>query len=153
MAIHKPDNASIEISNFVTKGCLSNRECAEEAPKICAAVDLTLSSGGHPPSIGGLLRSGRIAPRSCRASISSRTIWNGAYPEEAPERDDFSSNRHPAPAFCWSMISGQPLRVCPEGKPVPTHWVVAQGHAFPDHARGQPPMDLTFNIELRPGWR
>src|SRR5712672_745170 len=66
-----PDNVSIEISNFVTKGCLSNREHAEEAPKICAAVDLTLSSGGHPPSIGGLLRSGRIAPRSCRASISS----------------------------------------------------------------------------------
>jgi len=66
-----PDNASIEISNFVTKGCLSNREHAEEAPKICAAVDLTLSSGGHPPSIGGLLRSGRIALRSCRAPTSS----------------------------------------------------------------------------------
>src|SRR5713101_6263646 len=70
---------------------------------------------GHPPSIGGLLLSGRIALRSCRASVSSmlrrrpdtpaamaeaafgphgcgrsfnchtiRTIWNGAYPEEAP---------------------------------------------------------------------
>ena len=46
----------------------------------------------------------------------------------------------PAPAFCWSMISGQTLRVCPEGKPVPTHRVVAQGHAFPDHARVQPPI-------------
>jgi hypothetical protein len=22
----------------------------------------------------------------------------------ALERDDFSSNRHPAPAYCWSMI-------------------------------------------------
>src|SRR5712692_8011510 len=32
------------------------------------------------------------------------------------------------------MISGQTLRVCPEGKPVPTHRVVARGHAFPDHA-------------------
>jgi hypothetical protein len=41
------------------------------------------------------------------------------------ERDDFSSNRHPALSFCLSMISGQTLRVCPEGKPVPT---------FPDHA-------------------
>ena len=41
------------------------------------------------------------------------------------ERDDFSSNRHPAPAFCLSMISAQTLRVCREGKPVPT---------FPDHA-------------------
>src|ERR1700738_5102407 len=36
--------------------------------------------------------------------------------------------------FCLSMISGQTLRVCPEGKPVPTHRVVARGHAFPDHA-------------------
>src|SRR6266699_4650457 len=40
------------------------------------------------------------------------------------ERDDFSSNRHPALSFCLSMISGQTLRVCPEGKPVST---------FPDH--------------------
>ncbi|HTE95952.1 MAG TPA: hypothetical protein VK678_20960 [Bradyrhizobium sp.] len=41
------------------------------------------------------------------------------------ERDDFSSNRHPALSFDLSMISEQTLRVCPEGKPVP---------AFPDHA-------------------
>jgi hypothetical protein len=63
-----PGNVSIEISNFVTKGCLSTGKHAEEAPKICAAVDLTFR--GHPP-IGGLLGSGRIALRSCRASISS----------------------------------------------------------------------------------
>src|SRR6266704_7042578 len=49
-------------------------------------------------------------------------------------RDDFSSNRHPALSFCLSMISGQTLRVCPEEKPVPTHRIVARGHAFPDHA-------------------
>ena len=36
--------------------------------------------------------------------------------------------------FDLSMISGQTLRVCPEGKPVSTHRVVARGHAFPDHA-------------------
>src|SRR6202171_3802368 len=41
------------------------------------------------------------------------------------EWDDFSSNRHPTLSFCLSVISGQTLRVCPEGKPVPT---------FPDHA-------------------
>src|SRR6266850_6967356 len=41
------------------------------------------------------------------------------------ERDDFSSNCHPALSFCLSMISAQTLRVCREGKPVPT---------FPDHA-------------------
>jgi hypothetical protein len=57
-----PGNVLIEISNFVTKGCLSKPRTAEEAPKICTAVDLTLSSGAHPPSIGGLLRSGRIPP-------------------------------------------------------------------------------------------
>jgi hypothetical protein len=50
------------------------------------------------------------------------------------ERDDFSSNRHPALSFCLSMISAQTLRVCREGKPVTTHRVVARGHAFPDHA-------------------
>src|SRR5438445_13222206 len=57
------------------------------------------------------------------------------------ERDDFSSNRHPALSFCLSMISGQTLRVCPEGKPVPT---------FPDHApsvfqRKRPP-DLDSGV-------
>jgi hypothetical protein len=41
------------------------------------------------------------------------------------ERDDFSSNRHPALSFCLRMISAQTLGVCREGKPVPT---------FPDHA-------------------
>jgi len=49
------------------------------------------------------------------------------------ERDDFSSNRHPALSFCLSMISGQTLRVCPEGKPVPTPHQV-RGRLFPDHA-------------------
>jgi hypothetical protein len=40
------------------------------------------------------------------------------------ERDD-SKKSHPALSFDLSMISGQTLRVSPEGKPVPT---------FPDHA-------------------
>src|SRR6202795_1323672 len=39
----------------------------------------------------------------------------------------------PALSFCLSMISGQTLRVCPEGKPVPPSDQV-RGHAFPDHA-------------------
>jgi hypothetical protein len=43
----------------------------------------------------------------------------------ALERDDFSSNHHPARSFCLSMISAQTLRVCREGKPLFT---------FPDHA-------------------
>jgi len=51
----------------------------------------------------------------------------GEYPAIVPplERDDFSSSRHPALSFCLSMISAQTLRVCREGKPVPT---------FPDQA-------------------
>src|SRR5437879_5022157 len=47
--------------------------------------------------------------------------------ELSGERDDFPSNRHPAPSFCLSVISGQTRCVCPEGKPVPT---------FPDHTPG-----------------
>ena len=42
-------------------------------------------------------------------------------------------------SFCLSMIFGQTLRVCPEGKPVSTHRVVARGHAFPDYAHGRAP--------------
>src|SRR6266478_569565 len=59
------------------------------------------------------------------------------------ERDDFSWNRHPALSFCLSMISAQTLRVCREGKPVPT---------FPDHAlgfRGSP--QLRINDSARVG--
>jgi hypothetical protein len=151
----------------------------EKAPKICAAVDLILSSGAIPQLAASFAQAGSpcvraarqhlpcfeddpiqqrpsrkqpSAPHGCDRSLNChtiRTIWNGAYPEEAPERDDFSSNRHPALSFCWSMISGQTLRVCPEGKPEPTPHQV-RGRLFPDHALVQPPIDLTFNIELRP---
>src|ERR1700692_3637122 len=41
------------------------------------------------------------------------------------ERDSTGLNHARRPFSCLSMISGQTLRVCPEGKPVPT---------FPDHA-------------------
>src|SRR5882757_10645304 len=50
------------------------------------------------------------------------------------DHDPLRLNRIMISSFCWSMISGQTLRVCPEGKPVPTRRVVARGHAFPDHA-------------------
>src|SRR5712664_2462309 len=49
------------------------------------------------------------------------------------KRDDFSSNRPPALSFWLSMISGQTLRVCPEGKPASTPHQVP-GRLFPDHA-------------------
>src|SRR5216684_3241396 len=41
------------------------------------------------------------------------------------DHDPIRLNRIMISSFCWSMISGQTLRVCPEEKPVPT---------FPDHA-------------------
>src|SRR3979490_2391231 len=46
----------------------------------------------------------------------------------------FSSNRHPALSFCLSMIPGVEPEGMFFGRPVPTHRVVARGHAFPDHA-------------------
>jgi hypothetical protein len=52
----------------------------------------------------------------------------------SPERDALWFDRHPALAFCLSMIP----RVKPEGmlfgKPDSTHRVKARGQAFPDHA-------------------
>src|SRR5258708_5298898 len=62
---------------------------------------------------------------SVRASFFDHLRASVAGKRRPLERDDFSSNRHPAPSFCLSMISAQTLRVCREGKPVPT---------FPDHA-------------------
>ncbi len=70
--------------------------------------------------------------------------------EEAPERDDFSSNRHPALSFCWRVISGQTPRVCPEGKPEPTPLSECGAGFFRIMHLVQPPIELTFNIELRP---
>src|SRR5712692_839955 len=80
-----------------------------------------------------------IATSNCGGLTSASGGWNQMLSISQPvrcalERDDFSSNRHRALSFCLSMISAQTLCVCREGKPVPTHRVVAQGHAFPDHA-------------------
>jgi hypothetical protein len=52
------------------------------------------------------------------AGVATQALWPDQ-PFFPLERDDFSSNRHPALSFCLSMISGQTLRVCPAGKPVP----------------------------------
>src|SRR6266700_4681918 len=60
-------------------------------------------------------------------------------------------NLIPLYIFLLSMISGQTLRVCPEGKPVPTHRVVARGHAFPDHAE-KPAQDSSVGATSRTVW-
>src|SRR6267154_2465259 len=48
----------------------------------------------------------------------------------------FSSNRHPASHFLFEhdLRANAFSRLSAKGKPVPTHRVVARGHAFPDHA-------------------
>ena len=59
------------------------------------------------------------------------------------ERDDLSSNRHPALSFCLSMISAQTLRVCREGKPVST---------FPDFSVRFLPSDSCLLWQARLFW-
>src|SRR5712671_4499489 len=61
-------------------------------------------------------------------------------PDNDRSRDDFSSIRHPALSFCLSMISGQTLRVCREGKPVST---------FPDHALAAAADALDLAVQRR----
>ena len=72
--------------------------------------------------IGGRRRARqRQATGRARRGDPGRTPgWASLHPAISLERDDFSSNRHPALSFCLSMISAQTLRVCREGKPVPT---------------------------------
>ena len=69
-------------------------------------------------SSSGCAQTCGVISRSCVSFMCTR----GEYPAIVPplERDDFSSSRHPALSFCLSMISAQTLRVCREGKPVPT---------------------------------
>jgi hypothetical protein len=57
-----------------------------------------------------------------------------------PRADDLSSNRHPALSIYLSMISGQTLRVCPEGKPVST---------FPDHALARRSLNIRVQLPER----
>src|SRR5438552_12091577 len=51
------------------------------------------------------------------------------YPKRL-DHDPIRLNRIMISSLCLSMISGQTLRVCPDGKPAST---------FPDHARALPP--------------
>jgi hypothetical protein len=52
------------------------------------------------------------------------------------ERDDFLRIVIALFSFCLRMIFAQTLRVCREGKPVPTPHQV-RGRHFPDHACGR----------------
>src|SRR5712691_11394069 len=71
----------------------------------------------------------RKAPRSGSIAPPIDYSPSGA----ALDHDPIRLNRIMIASFCWSMISGQTLRVCPEGKPVPTPHQV-RGRLFPDHA-------------------
>src|SRR6266478_10248496 len=64
------------------------------------------------------------------SSLNGEDLHDGQEPAKCADfamldHDPIRLNRIMISSFCWSMISGQTLRVCPEGKPVPT---------FPDHA-------------------
>src|ERR1700722_13758080 len=67
----------------------------------------------------------------------------------ALERDEPRLDRHPALAFCLSMIP----RVKPEGmlfgRPYSTRRVKAQGQAFPDHALDTPVVQLLSCSDAR----
>src|SRR6266568_2107454 len=91
----------------------------------------------------------RKAPRSGSIAPPIDYSPSGA----ALDHDPIRLNRIMIASFCWSMISGQTLRVCPEGKPVPT---------FPDHAlkaarlvelglkRGKGPPPPVFRFDCAP---
>src|SRR5882672_6974150 len=86
---------------------------------------------------------------SVRASFFDHLRASVAGERRVLERDDFSSNRHPALSFCLSMISAQTLRVCREGKPVPTPHQV-RGRLFPDHALERATVENDATIDRRP---
>ena len=100
------------------------------------AVAAARSSARHAPgrrrlhhgAADGWAEPRRIANRD---QLLEETVECSNLPPIA--QDDLSSNRHPALICCLSMISGQTLRVCPEGKPVST---------FPDHALAVASVDL-----------
>ena len=64
-----------------------------------------------------------------------------ALPKQFLERDDFSSNRHPALSFCLSMISERTLRVCPRENRCPLFRIMswpARPTASTIHRRSAP---------------
>src|SRR6266446_9565627 len=88
--------------------------------------------------------------RFSRLLQGGRDRWNERAKGAKPlERDAFSSNRHPAPSFCLSVISAQTRSafVARENRYPPSGR--ARGHAFPDHALAvklQPVDDLVDHL-------
>jgi hypothetical protein len=103
--------------------------------KDCASLDLAYEARTQkrqfnvtPASASGLLTR-PIDFTLLREEIDTRLV-------QKPVKSDVTGLDQSLPlSFCLSMIFGQTPRVCPDGKPISTHRVVARGHAFTDHAR------------------
>src|SRR5271170_4567165 len=108
---------------------MSRVEC--QPPMLDAPIDGCPARRRKMISVNSALRSSAPGNITAATGVANNPFTSTSVPDMRGalqtilERDDFSSNRHLALSFCLSMISGQTLRVCPEGKPVPT---------FPDHA-------------------
>src|SRR5258707_8579236 len=94
---------------------------SELAPAIPAGVTLGQTSTHLPHRV----QASSISSTRASSAVSNEVslIGRGSPPLK---RGDVSSNRHPAPCFCLSMIFSE--------NRYPTPRVVARGHAFPDHA-------------------
>jgi hypothetical protein len=93
--------------------------------KWCRGCKLLSGAGVRPAWRDGLWRRAEDLSLTPFGAIGVRSRAGAPVRLTLQDWDDASSNRHPNLSFCLSMISAQTLRVCREGKPVPT---------FPDHA-------------------
>src|SRR5882724_5979053 len=66
------------------------------------------------------------------------------------DHDTIGLNRIMISSLCLSMISGQTLRVCPEGKPVPTFPDHTLAHALSKCDMRLPPPAISWPRRLRP---
>src|SRR5712691_2905071 len=103
-------------SGLISAPCICERKptkpTAAPTNTIASAATIVARSRLRGATIGAFRDLSSEYGLMCCWRPSPHSVWRG-------------TNRHPAPSFCLSMISAQTLRVCREGKPVPT---------FPDHA-------------------
>ena len=122
-------NVSIEMSNFVTKGCLSNRKTCLGSAQNLRSGRFNLEFRCHPPIQGRppSFRPDRPAflPRVDIFHASKTTRYTSG-----------SSRKQPSASHgCGRSLNCHTIRTIWNG-------------AYPEEAPVQPPIDLTFNIEL-----
>src|SRR5882724_5670720 len=111
------------VSAILALGCPRSRRTRSSTPSLPRS--LMGSVWDWPSAAPSLNRIAAVCglPTILRAA----RVFTSFYP---PDHDPIRLNRIMISSLCLSMISGQTLGVCPEGKPVPT---------FPDHA-----LDVNF---------